>query len=511
MSDHRFHTDPLGTIHRIAGELRAVVGALEPGTWAGEQARDALAAFDEVVRLAGAGRVLAAGRVDATGVWRRSGHRSASAFVADELGITRGESLGMVRTAAALPELGALDEAVRGGEISGAAAAEVAQCASEHPEATDELLAVARRSSIRRLRERCAQVHVRGEGADERQRRIRAERSCTDGAVSDSSWELRMRHAVADGALISHALDLHQRDVFELARERGDQEGFAAYRADAALRMARLSLGMPVEVPKRRRAELEGLVGAGVAAGSSANAEPAVQAGAFAAGGSVVPGGSSANGGSVVPGGSSANGGSPNGAVPTAPLFPVLTGSGGSIRKCIVVRVDHAALRRGRVEPGEVCEIVGVGPVPLGYVDAALEEDPIVKAVVMDGRDVVALATVERKLKADLRLAVRERDRVCQVPGCDTSFPVELDHEHTIADKGPDTYDNLRVLCRPHHTQRGLEGYELTGPVGQREWRDPDGRVIAADPPPDLDDPGQLPDVVTLTRRRARHLRSPAA
>ena len=33
----------------------------------------------------------------------------------------------------------------------------------------------------------------------------------------------------------------------------------------------------------------------------------------------------------------------------------------------VVVRIDHAALLRGRTEPGEVCEIVGSGPIPVAW------------------------------------------------------------------------------------------------------------------------------------------------
>ena len=35
-------------------------------------------------------------------------------------------------------------------------------------------------------------------------------------------------------------------------------------------------------------------------------------------------------------------------------------------RAQVTLRVDLGALRRGAVGPGEVCEIPGVGPVPVG-------------------------------------------------------------------------------------------------------------------------------------------------
>ena len=55
------------------------------------------------------------------------------------------------------------------------------------------------------------------------------------------------------------------------------------------------------------------------------------------------------------------------------------------------VRVDAAALRRGYVEDGEVCEIAGVGPVPVATARALLPE-AFLKVVIADGVDVVSVS-----------------------------------------------------------------------------------------------------------------------
>jgi len=56
--------------------------------------------------------------------------------------------------------------------------------------------------------------------------------------------------------------------------------------------------------------------------------------------------------------------------------------SGGSV--VVHLRVDAAALRRGHVEGGELCEIAGVGPVPVSTARSLLPES-FLKIVVVDG------------------------------------------------------------------------------------------------------------------------------
>ena len=83
------------------------------------------------------------------------------------------------------------------------------------------------------------------------------------------------------------------------------------------------------------------------------------------------------------------------------------------------VRVDHAALVRGHVEPGELCEIPGVGPIPV-EVARRLAVDSVLNVLVTDGVDVTTVAHSGRTIPAALRRALVERDPECVVPGCDT-------------------------------------------------------------------------------------------
>src|SRR5205085_6364394 len=62
-------------------------------------------------------------------------------------------------------------------------------------------------------------------------------------------------------------------------------------------------------------------------------------------------------------------------------------GAGSGPRAVVHVRVDHEALLRGHTEAGEVCEVPGVGPIPVATA-RAWAGDAVLKALVTNGVDV---------------------------------------------------------------------------------------------------------------------------
>jgi len=153
----------------------------------------------------------------------------------------------------------------------------------------------------------------------------------------------------------------------------------------------------------------------------------------------------------------------------------------------INIRVDIDALKRGRTENGEVCEIAGVGPIPVATATEYLGE-AFLKLLVIDGVEIKTVAHMGRHIPAPLRTAVEERDRVCQVPTCDMSVGLEIDHIKPFAEGGPASFENLVRLCRRHHLQKTHDGYrlirvEVEGASETRwAWR----------APPDLRNTGQI-------------------
>ncbi len=148
-------------------------------------------------------------------------------------------------------------------------------------------------------------------------------------------------------------------------------------------------------------------------------------------------------------------------------------------RATVHVRVDHAALVRGHVEGDEVCEVPGVGPIPVATA-RAWAGDAVLKALVTKGVDVVAVAHAGRTVTAAQRAALEERDRACVVPGCTVTRGLEIDHVDGWAVTRTTTLDRLARLCSWHHDQKTYFGHRLEGRAG--DWR-----LVAPEHPPDDD------------------------
>lgn len=407
--------------------------------------------FDRAARLGAAGRALCAARIEATDAWRGHGHRDAAGFLATRMGGFRADAKDALAVGARMGEAPGFAAAVRAGRLSEAQAAEIADTLAQRPESEVELLGAARTATMRELRAACAEVASRGTGAEERHARAHEQRFCHSGVGRDGQWRLTAGLTTLDGALVDRALDHFQNEAFDEARAAGAREPFTAYRADALVRMATAALAGGVAAPDDALDDLFG------------------------------DGGSDEGGphGEGLP-----STGGPRRRRRRRRGRPRTRSS--SIRHAIVITVPHSTFLTGRpTDDGEVCRVPGVGPVPVAAVRELLRDDPIVKCVVTNGRDITATATMTRTVKDDLRLAVlHAHDWTCAVPGCDATRFLELDHEHEYARHGPTSYDNLRPLCGPHHDQRTNDGYELRGRPGDYEWVAPDGRVLSADRPP---------------------------
>lgn len=448
--------DPAETpIQEVMAAAVASVGAaldrLDTAALDGPAAVELFEVFDRAARLAAAGRALCAARIEETDAWRGQGHRDAAGFLAARMGAFRADAKDALAVGARARGAAEFGAAVRSGRLSEAQAAEIAETLGARPESEAELLGAAQTATMRELRAACAEVASRGAGADERHARAQEQRFCQSGVGRDGQWRLNAGLTTLDGALVDKALDLFQNEAFDEARAAGAREPFTAYRADALVRMATAALAGGVSAPDDVLDDLFG---------------------------DDTPGEREQSGEAV--------------SSPSGPRRRRRRRRGrprarsSTIRHAIVVTVPHTTFLTGRpADDGEVCRVPGVGPVPVAAVRELLRDDPIVKCVVTNGRDITATATMTRTIKDDLRLAVlHAHDWSCAVPGCDATRFLELDHEHQFARHGPTSYDNLRPLCGPHHDQRTNEGYELMGRPGNYRWVAPDGRVLSADAAP---------------------------
>ena len=122
----------------------------------------------------------------------------------------------------------------------------------------------------------------------------------------------------------------------------------------------------------------------------------------------------------------------------------------------LVIVTDLKAWRRGEAEQGEVCHVIGGGPVPVS-VAKELAADAFLKAVLHDGVRILTVAHLGRRIPAELRTALDlgsppTFDGVhCVEEGCGRRYGLEWDHVDPVTNGGTTSYENLQCRCWPHH------------------------------------------------------------
>jgi hypothetical protein len=135
----------------------------------------------------------------------------------------------------------------------------------------------------------------------------------------------------------------------------------------------------------------------------------------------------------------------------------------------VFVHIDAEALVAGRTEPGSICRIDGVGPVDVDTVKALFGEAFVV-ALLEDTVGVRGVVHLGRQVTAHQRSAMEARGYRCEVPGCDATAGLEIDHVHDWALTRSTRLEDLAWLCRHHHGQKTAGEGALSGPLGHRTW-----------------------------------------
>ncbi|MDQ6617885.1 MAG: HNH endonuclease [Actinomycetota bacterium] len=123
----------------------------------------------------------------------------------------------------------------------------------------------------------------------------------------------------------------------------------------------------------------------------------------------------------------------------------------------LVLVCDIAAFQRGHTEPGEICHIIGGGPVPVS-VAVELATAAFIKAVLHNGVRIHAIAHYGRYIPAHLRTALNLGDPPlftgAACVDCGRRYGLQWDHFDPLAHHGPTSYDNLGARCWPCHQDK---------------------------------------------------------
>ena len=164
----------------------------------------------------------------------------------------------------------------------------------------------------------------------------------------------------------------------------------------------------------------------------------------------------------------------PFGAYAADALVELVTGARGgeqcssSPKRMVIVHVAYEAIMRGVLVDGEVCEIRGIGPVPL-EVARRMAADSILRILVTKGGQPMGVTPGKRTVPRALRILLEARDKTCAVVGCDVTMGLQVEHRKDFALLGPTDLENCALLCSRHHDMKTYLGYRLVS-AGDSKW-----------------------------------------
>jgi hypothetical protein len=209
--------------------------SLDPRLMTGVQAAAMVRDFAELERIAAAGRVLLARRVEETKAWEGQGDRNANEWMARQTGGSLGEARDTFETSRNLSQQPTLDDALRKGEVSAEKAAAVSDAAKKRPDAESELVGKAKHSPLSKTREECNKAKARGEDAAERAKRCHDNRKAYLSAERDGMVTLTATGPVGPMAKLRAALEKRTDQIFRLRNKPEEREPRDRYAFDALI------------------------------------------------------------------------------------------------------------------------------------------------------------------------------------------------------------------------------------------------------------------------------------
>jgi hypothetical protein len=423
----------------VRGQLGELVGAVDPDGVSGRAAGELWAEFDRIERLGAAGKTLLARRIAAAHQRDREGTRSAAEALARKSGTSPAAARDAVDTSHRLADQPELDQAVRRGELSPGQAGLVSAAAAADPSAELRLLELAARVSLAELREECARVTAAADpDPDAANARIHAQRRLRHYRDGEGGWNLSARGTAQTGAAFATVLNAITDQVFTAARREGRHEPVEAYAFDALMAMAEHAAGADQPAPPATESDHHG---------------------------HHAPNGSGEPVGDSCPAVDSEPADSPA-------VCPVPPSRWSNPRYLALLRIDAAALRRGQVRGEELCEIAGIGPVPVSAARDLLG-DAIVKLVITNGVDVANITHLGRGPTTAQKIAMMWTNPLCSVQGCHRRR-IEYDHQKPWAQTKHTRLDELDPLCPFHHHLKTRLHWALEPGKGTRAFVPPD-------------------------------------
>jgi len=476
-------TDTLATSFDVAAQLRAVeetllglAPALVPERLATHQLAGVIGSLGRIERCAGGARIVLAKAAADTDQWKRDGARSAAEWAAKQNGSTVGEAKADIEASAQLANLPAARDAAASGKLSKEATKAVAAGATADSTAERSLLDKGAAGDLAAVREEARRARQRRDERDGKAaQRMYERRQLRTWIEVDGEGRGQWNVPAAYHAVFLAALEPYRREAFKQAHAAGQRPSHEALMADA-LQMLCLDVLADLEPPVPDAARTDDHQQAGFPSdrGSTGRSDDQDTPPADPFDGDVS---STPDDPSTQPGQPSGASDAPDAGASESSAGPV-SGRPGQPRRHrrapaqIMFHLDVEAWLRGRPEGDEVCEIPGLGPMPVSLA-RSLSADAVLKLVVRNGDDITTITSHRRYIPAALRAALEARDRECIIPGCHATRGLQIDHTHDFAKGGPTCAANNGRMCWHHHYLKTHCSWVLRGPPGQWTFEPP--------------------------------------
>jgi hypothetical protein len=229
-----------GLLGQMLGSIRSVVAGVEVDGLDVQSAARVVEECAEAERLLAALRVVVTASLQDTALWRREGFRSAAAWMASKTGTAVGTAIRTMEMADQLADLPVVAEAFRAGLLSEAQAREIAEVASEVPDAQDQLVEAAGKLTLHGLRDECRRVQAAAIIDEvDRHRRVHRGRNVRGWVDRHGVGRLSATMTPDELARFMGAVDRRCDDLVVDAIRGGWFESRDAHRADALVDLAR--------------------------------------------------------------------------------------------------------------------------------------------------------------------------------------------------------------------------------------------------------------------------------
>jgi hypothetical protein len=233
---------PLG---ELLESVRSVVGGVDVDCLEVPEAAIIVEECAAAERLLVALRIVVTATLENKAIWRREGFRSLAAWMAAKTGAAVGPAVKTLEMAKLLDELPMLAAAFRDGHLSEAQAREIAEVASEVPDAQEQLIEAAGKLSLRGLHEECQRVEAAAViDEDERFRRVRRKR-CVRGWVRKGVGHFSSTMTPDELAILMGAINARTDDLVAEAIRGGWFESRESHTVDALIDLVRPGTAQP--------------------------------------------------------------------------------------------------------------------------------------------------------------------------------------------------------------------------------------------------------------------------